>query len=158
GLLMLACAKPLPGAARRSPFAADANGQFILIRREVYSAIGGHAAIASEICEDKAMATRVLRAGVRFRPLAAAHLGSTRMYRDLRSLWEGLAKNAVEVLDGGIRTLLASAIGMLVGCAALPVSIGLTVAVLRSASPSGLLGLVLACGGSIIVFAVQLRT
>jgi chlorobactene glucosyltransferase len=158
GLLMLACAKPLAGTAQQSPSAADANGQFILIRREVYSAVGGHLAIAGEICEDKAMATRVMGAGFRFRPLAAEHLASTRMYRDLRSLWEGLAKNAVEVLDSGRRTLIASTIGMLAGWAALLVPVGLAVAVLRSASPSGLLGLGLACSGSMMVFAVQVCT
>ncbi len=44
---------------------AAANGQFILIRREAYEAIGGHAAIAAEILEDVALARRAKEAGFR---------------------------------------------------------------------------------------------
>ena len=36
-----------------------ANGQFILIRRETYEAVGGHAAIAGDILEDVALARAV---------------------------------------------------------------------------------------------------
>jgi chlorobactene glucosyltransferase len=158
GLLMLACAKPVDTAAAALPSASEANGQFILIRREVYFAVGGHAAIASEICEDKAMAERVTAAGFRFRSAAAEHLASTRMYRDLHSLWEGLAKNAIEALDGGAKTLVASLVGMLLGWAALLVPMTVAVAALRSASAFDLTGLGLACGGSAVVLAVQLGT
>ncbi len=75
-----------------SPIAA-ANGQYILIRREVYDAIGGHAAIAGEILEDVALA-RTLKASdrkIRFR--YGADVVRTRMYRNFRQLREGWTKN-----------------------------------------------------------------
>src|SRR6202453_4630461 len=43
--------------------AAAANGQYILITREAYDAVGGHAAIAGSLLEDVALARRVKRSG-----------------------------------------------------------------------------------------------
>jgi GT2 family glycosyltransferase len=45
--------------------AAAANGQFLMIRRDVYDSVGGHASVAGEVLEDVAIATRVKRAGQR---------------------------------------------------------------------------------------------
>ena len=36
--------------------AAAANGQFLMIRRDAYDAIGGHASVAGEVLEDVALA------------------------------------------------------------------------------------------------------
>ena len=74
-----------------SPEAA-ANGQYILIRRDVYDAIGGHAAVASEILEDVALARRVKAGGhkIRFRYSESVR---TRMYRSFAQLREGWTKN-----------------------------------------------------------------
>ena len=41
--------------------AAAANGQYILIRREAYDAVGGHAAVADNILEDVELARAVKR-------------------------------------------------------------------------------------------------
>ena len=41
----------------RSP-AAAANGQYILIAREAYDAVGGHAAVSGSLLEDVALARR----------------------------------------------------------------------------------------------------
>ncbi len=71
---------------------AAANGQYILIRRETYDAIGGHAAVASEILEDVALA-RLLKASghkIRFRYSESVR---TRMYRNFAQLREGWTKN-----------------------------------------------------------------
>jgi glycosyltransferase involved in cell wall biosynthesis len=43
--------------------AAAANGQYLLIRRATYDAIAGHAAIASSLLEDVALAQAVKRSG-----------------------------------------------------------------------------------------------
>lgn len=74
-----------------SPEAA-ANGQYILIRREVYDSIGGHAAVASEILEDVALARLVKASGqkIRFRYSESVR---TRMYRNFTQLREGWTKN-----------------------------------------------------------------
>ena len=45
--------------------AAAANGQYLLIRRDAYEAIGGHAAVAANILEDVALAKRAKQAGYR---------------------------------------------------------------------------------------------
>ena len=42
---------------------AAANGQFLMIRRDVYEAVGGHTAVAGEILEDVALARRVKQRG-----------------------------------------------------------------------------------------------
>lgn len=75
-----------------SPEAA-ANGQFILIRRGVYEAVGGHAAVASDILEDVALARRVKSRGRRIRFRYAADAVRTRMYRNFAQLREGWTKN-----------------------------------------------------------------
>jgi glycosyltransferase involved in cell wall biosynthesis len=75
-----------------SPIAA-ANGQYILIRRAAYEAIGGHAAVAGEILEDVALAKRVKAAGHKIRFRYAADAVRTRMYRNLAQLREGWTKN-----------------------------------------------------------------
>ena len=75
-----------------SPEAA-ANGQYILIRREAYDAVGGHAAIAFEILEDVALARAVKASGRKIRFRYAATRVRTRMYRNFRQLREGWTKN-----------------------------------------------------------------
>ena len=77
----------------KSP-AAAANGQYLLIRRDIYDAVGGHAAVAHTILEDVELAKRVKAAGyaLRFRMSDAV---STRMYRSFSQMWEGWTKNLV---------------------------------------------------------------
>jgi hypothetical protein len=72
---------------------AAANGQFILIRRETYEAVGGHAALAAEILEDVALARVVKHSGRKIRFRYAADAVRTRMYRNFNQLREGWTKN-----------------------------------------------------------------
>jgi glycosyltransferase involved in cell wall biosynthesis len=72
---------------------AAANGQYIVITREAYDAVGGHAAIASEILEDVALARAVKRSGRKIFFRYAADAVRTRMYRNFSQLREGWAKN-----------------------------------------------------------------
>jgi glycosyltransferase involved in cell wall biosynthesis len=73
--------------------AAAANGQYILVRREAYDAVGGHAAIASSILEDVALARAVKKSGRRIRFRYAADAVRTRMYRSFSQLRDGWTKN-----------------------------------------------------------------
>jgi glycosyltransferase involved in cell wall biosynthesis len=75
-----------------SPIAA-ANGQYLLIRRDTYDAVGGHAAIASNILEDVALARAVKSAGRKIRFRYGANAVRTRMYRNYRQLRDGWTKN-----------------------------------------------------------------
>ena len=83
----------------RRPEAA-ANGQFLLILRDAYEAVGGHAAIASEILEDVALARRVKSAGYGLYFTAPIGVVRTRMYRSFDALWQGWTKN-LYLLSGG---------------------------------------------------------
>jgi len=73
--------------------AAAANGQYILIRRDAYDAVGGHAAIAGEILEDVALARAMKSSRRKIRFRYAADAVRTRMYRNFRQLREGWTKN-----------------------------------------------------------------
>jgi hypothetical protein len=75
-----------------SPIAA-ANGQYILIRRDTYDAVGGHAAIAADILEDVALARAVKASGRKIRFRYAQFAVRTRMYRNYRQLRDGWTKN-----------------------------------------------------------------
>jgi hypothetical protein len=75
----------------RDPTAA-ANGQFILIRRELYEAVGGHKCVSNKILEDLALA-QILKASdhkIWFR--YGGGIVRTRMYRNFSAMWEGWTK------------------------------------------------------------------
>lgn len=72
---------------------AAANGQYILVKREAYDAVGGHAAVASSILEDVALARAFKASGRKIRFRYAADAVRTRMYRNFRQLREGWTKN-----------------------------------------------------------------
>jgi glycosyltransferase involved in cell wall biosynthesis len=75
-----------------SPIAA-ANGQYILIRRDTYDAVGGHGAIAGDILEDVALARNVKSSGRKIRFRYGANAVRTRMYRNYSQLRDGWTKN-----------------------------------------------------------------
>jgi glycosyltransferase involved in cell wall biosynthesis len=78
--------------------AAAANGQFILIRRDVYEAVGGHASIAGEVLEDVALARRVKRAGYAIWFVSGRGIVRVRMYRSFSAMWEGWNKNLYQLM------------------------------------------------------------
>jgi glycosyltransferase involved in cell wall biosynthesis len=88
-----------------SPLAA-ANGQFLLIDRESYTAIGGHRAVGQEILEDVALARNAKRAGRTLRFRYAPEMVAARMYRDTPSLLEGWSKNFVLLFPAPIKLFL----------------------------------------------------
>lgn len=89
----------------RRPEAA-ANGQFVLILRDAYNAIGGHAAIASEILEDVALARRVKLQGYGIYFTAPIGVVRTRMYRSFGALWQGWTKNLYLLAGGNAKDVL----------------------------------------------------
>ena len=72
---------------------AIANGQFILIKRAVYDAIGGYASVKNQIVEDKAIAEKVKWNGYRLIVADGMSVTKTRMYTSLSEIWEGWTKN-----------------------------------------------------------------
>jgi glycosyltransferase involved in cell wall biosynthesis len=82
-----------------SPVAA-ANGQFLMIRREAYAAIGGHASVAGEILEDVALARRAKAAGLTIWFGSGKGIVRARMYRSFEAMCEGWTKNLYQLLGG----------------------------------------------------------
>jgi len=80
--------------------AAAANGQFLLIRRDVYEAVGGHARFASDVLEDVALAAAVKAAGHRLWFASGKGIVRARMYRTFGAMWEGWTKNLYRLIGG----------------------------------------------------------
>jgi chlorobactene glucosyltransferase len=91
----------------RRPDRALANGQYVMIARHAYEALGGHGAVRGEIVEDIEFA-RHLKLDGRFRLLVAegTQLVHVRMYHSLRELWDGFTKNMYLAARGSIPGLL----------------------------------------------------
>ncbi len=83
----------------KSP-AAAANGQFLMIRRDVYAAIGGHSSVAGEVLEDIALAMRVKAAGHRISFGSGKDIVRVRMYRSFQAMWQGWKKNLYRLMGG----------------------------------------------------------
>lgn len=79
---------------------AAANGQFLLIRRDAYLAVGGHAAVAPDVLEDVALARRVKYAGHGLYFAGGRGIVRARMYRSFRAMWEGWTKNLFPLAGG----------------------------------------------------------
>lgn len=85
---------------------AAANGQYILVRREAYDTVGGHAAVAGEILEDVALARRAKEHGFRIFFGPGAGIVQTRMYRSFGAMWEGWTKNLYPLFGGNVAEML----------------------------------------------------
>ena len=75
--------------------AAAANGQYLLITRPAYDAVGGHSAVATSLLEDVALAKAVKQSGRRIFFRFGGDAVRTRMYRNFSQLREGWTKNLV---------------------------------------------------------------
>jgi glycosyltransferase involved in cell wall biosynthesis len=80
--------------------AAAANGQFLMIQRDAYNSIGGHASVASEVLEDVALAKRAKAAGFRLSFGSGQRIVRVRMYRSFRAMWQGWKKNLYLLVGG----------------------------------------------------------
>ena len=69
-----------------------ANGQYILVRREVYEALGGHSALPLNVLEDIELAKIFKVSGHRIWFRYGAGIVRTRMYRTFSAMWEGWSK------------------------------------------------------------------
>lgn len=91
--------------------AAAANGQYLLIRRDVYEAVGGHESVASEVVEDIALARLVKEARYPVYFASGQGIARTRMYATFAAMWQGWAKNLYPLMirqgNGLARELLS---------------------------------------------------
>jgi chlorobactene glucosyltransferase len=88
------------------PEKALANGQYIMVSREAYVMLGGHAALLSEVVEDVEFAKR-LKADGRYRMILAGgdRIASVRMYQSLAEIWAGFTKNVFLGAKGDMRAI-----------------------------------------------------
>jgi hypothetical protein len=89
----LAAQYPPPKVRERNSEIAAANGQYLLVRRATYDAVGGHAAVATEILEDVALARLFRNKGKHIYFRYGGDAVRTRMYRNWPQLREGWIKN-----------------------------------------------------------------
>jgi chlorobactene glucosyltransferase len=90
---------------------AGGGGAGNLVRRDVYEAVGGHAALRSSVVDDVHLALNVKCAGFRTRVLRAEDRIRVRMYRGLAGVVNGFTKNTAYAINGvvGAVLLLATA-------------------------------------------------
>jgi len=108
GLYLLGFYQNLAKVQAPDSDAVVATGQFMLLRRAAYDAVGGHAPVRDEICEDVALALLMKRRGHRVLLMDGNALLSTRMYTGWSTLWPGFAKNLIQLLGGPLSTLIAA--------------------------------------------------
>ena len=81
---------------------AAANGQYLMMDRRVYEAIGGHMAVASHIVEDVELAKRAKIAGYHLYFAPGKGMVRARMYRSFGEMWRGWTKNLYRLVgDSG---------------------------------------------------------
>ncbi|MFI5246130.1 MAG: glycosyltransferase family 2 protein, partial [Gemmatimonadales bacterium] len=75
------------------PYDKIANGQFMLMTREVYDRAGGHAAVRSHVAEDLRFAQEWTRLGYSVLIVEGFDYMATRMYAGFAVIWRGWGKN-----------------------------------------------------------------
>jgi len=148
GFYLLAFCQDLRALQSRDGPDATATGQFMLIRRSVYEAVGGHAAVHDVICEDLALAKLIKRHNGYVALCDGKQVISVRMYRGWLTLWEGVTKNLVDMLGGPVPTVITAVVGTVLAWAAWLIP-GIDAARGAADTPDGCLALALALAGSV---------
>ncbi|MCU0226329.1 MAG: glycosyltransferase [Bryobacterales bacterium] len=78
---------------------ALANGQCLLVRRDAYEKLGGHAAVLDSVIEDVALARLAKDKELITRVVRAESMGNVRMYDSLPAIWRGFEKNSFRFLQ-----------------------------------------------------------
>ncbi len=92
---------------------AAANGQFLLIEREAYRRLGGHAAVSEKVLEDVELAFLAKRRKVGLRFRYAEDAVAMRMYRTTGAMIEGWTKNLALLFDNTLALALWRALDFL---------------------------------------------
>jgi chlorobactene glucosyltransferase len=153
GLLAIAVTQDLARIGAPDVDDAVVNGQVLLVNGGSYFAVGGHAAVRSEVCEDAALARRVKAAGQRIALIGAERLVRVRMYRTLGELWEGLSKNIVQTYGGSARAVAIAVAAAVVGWSSLLLPAAAIVAAARVPSATAIAAASLSVLSAAAVFA-----
>ncbi len=107
----------------REQSSVAANGQYILVGRAAYDAVGGHSAVSTEILEDVALARLFRNAGKRVYFRYGGDAVRTRMYRNWPQLHEGWTKNLALLFPQPTRLALQSLLFWMVAWSALAIAV-----------------------------------
>jgi chlorobactene glucosyltransferase len=118
GLYLLAFSQDLSRMQAPDSDAVVAMGQFMLLRRDAYEAVGGHAAVRDAISEDVALALLLKRAGHCVLLEDDGALLSGRMYTGWATLWSGLSKNLIDLIGGALPTVATALTAIVLASAA----------------------------------------
>jgi glycosyltransferase involved in cell wall biosynthesis len=146
----LACSFRPTAVSDPKSAAAAANGQYLLISRAAYDAVGGFSPLATSLLEDVAMARAVKASGRKIFFRYAPDAVRTRMYRNFVELRDGWTKN-LALLFPSIRRLAALRLlefVLIVGCATMVV-----VAAAKGRQHTG----ILAAGVTAVLYALFLK-
>jgi chlorobactene glucosyltransferase len=155
GLILLSFLQDLREVQGRDGSAVTATGQFMLIRRDAYEAVGGHAAVSNVICEDLEFARLLKRSGRSVLLMGGDDVIATRMYTGWRTLWPGFAKNLVDTLGGRRVTLSFTPLAVLLAWAAVAIPM-IDAFACRQGAPSAWTALVVALLGSAAAFGLHI--
>jgi chlorobactene glucosyltransferase len=147
GLILLSFLQDLRQSQARSGREVSATGQFMLVRRAAYDAVGGHAAVCSKICEDLEFARRLKQSGHAVLLMGGDAALATRMYTGWGTLWPGLAKNLVDTFGGPAATLAVALAAVILAWATYLLPL-FDLLALRGGVAGALPALVLALAGS----------
>jgi chlorobactene glucosyltransferase len=155
GLYLLSFSRNLAKVQARDSDDATATGQFMLIGREAYDDVGGHASVARSIIEDVALARLMKRRGHHVLMKDGMALLATRMYTGWHTLWPGIAKNLVDMLGGPWPTIFTAAAAVLLAWAVVLVP-AIDIVLCANGSDGACLALVPAVAASAAAFGLHL--
>ncbi len=83
------------------------NGQYMLIRRDVYEESGGITAVRHEALEDVALGHHLQQSGYNVQMMRGEQAAKVRMYKDNRQMWQGMNRLGSQSLRfSGWRSLI----------------------------------------------------
>lgn len=86
------------------------NGQYLLIKRSAYDAIGGHEKVKGAFLEDFALVKEAKAAGLRIECAIGTAIYGTRMYRSFLGIWEGWRRIFYHAFEKNPLRLLTKAV------------------------------------------------
>ncbi|MEM1946027.1 MAG: glycosyltransferase family 2 protein [Candidatus Caldarchaeum sp.] len=105
---------------------AFAFGSFILMSRQAYQMLGGHAAVKNTILEDRAIAVRAKRAGLHMAFIDATQMLTASWNDDSKSLWNGMLRLFIPLsLKANFKQFVTYFI-LAAACLTMPVAVLLT--------------------------------
>ncbi len=119
----------------KTKLGAFANGQFMMMKRTAYDAIGGHETVKDRFCEDTEIARLIKENGMRSRVAMGDQVCAVRMYNSLSNIIKGWSRIYYAARVGQMRHLLSAMWFLLTSC--FPVYFVMVYGIHRALHPHG---------------------